>query len=609
MNSVDSDAIPTSNSTKSKGAPSSTGARWTLVGAFFAKAKSFPGGFAFRAKERGIWCTWTYRMAADETERLAAGMSKFGVSRGDHVAIIGPNNPRLYMAILASQTIGAVPVLFHPDVASGEIAQHQTVHSLRLVFGNDLAGTGAVADCVADKSGWVGTVVAEKDDAQHIYGEKLVTYGAVLDEGASVVEGHHHWLERALSGLSDTAPALKSIAADSDRPVREITLNHAMIRRAIDVVSPLNAFGEGEDALAFLPMSYHADQLQFFCAITSGATLNTPESTLTVFADIRDISPTVLIATPPIYAKFRGLHEIRISLAARQMQSVVSSALVSSARAGMGEGGQSFLGLTRRLLLLNPIRRQMGFGSVKVAISTQSALPGYLRGFFGALGVSFTDLYGKAEYAGALAVSNGGSFPAEDPSLDIDKDGRLMALVDGRAASCLPGYAGSSDQAEAPATIETGDVATRRNGTWSVAGRLNSQLQLEDGTSLQPEPIEQRLADTPFIRAVVLVGHDRQELTAVVLPAIDRLSYWARQEAISFVNTTELLDDARTKDLFQSLVSKVNSEINTAYDEVRIHQVLVLPDSAAYLSRHGAVQRRKIAELAANPATVADAVS
>ena len=547
-------------------------------------------------------------MAADETGRLAAGISRLGVSRGDHVAIIGPNNPRLYMAILASQTIGAVPVLFHPDVASREIGQHQSVHRLRLVFGKDLAGTVAVANCVADNSGWIGTVVVEKDEVQHIDSEKLATYEAVLEDGASVVEGHHDWVNEALSGLSDTDPALYSLAASADGPVREITLNHAMIRRATDVVSPLNAFGEGEDALAFLPMSYHADQLQFFCAITGGATLNTPESTLTVFSDIRDISPTVLIATPPIYAKFRGLHEDRISLASRLIQAVVSSALESSARSAMGEGGQSFLGLIGRWLLLKPIRRQMGFGSVKVAISTQSTVPGYLRGFFGALGVFFTNLYGRAEYAGALAVSNGRSFPAECRSLDIDKDGRLMAFVDGRAASCLPGYAGPSDQTEAPATIETGDVASRRNGKWSVAGRVNSQLKLEDGTSLQPEPIEQRLADTPFIRAVVLLGHHRQELTAVVLPAIDRLSYWARQEAVSFANTSELLDDARTKDLFQSVVSNVNSQIKTAYDGVRIHQVLVLPDSAAYLSRHGGVQRRKIAELAANPATVADAV-
>ena len=98
----------------------------------------------------------------------------------------------------------------------------------------------------------VGTVVVEKDDGQHIDNEKLATYGAVVDEGSSVVEGHHDWLEKALSGLSDTDPALKSFTAGSNGPVREITLNHAMIRRSIDVVSPLNAFGEGEDVIGIL---------------------------------------------------------------------------------------------------------------------------------------------------------------------------------------------------------------------------------------------------------------------------------------------------------------------------------------------------------------------
>ena len=167
--------------------------------------------------------------------------------------------------------------------------------------------------------------------------------------------------------------------------------------------------------------------------------------------------------------------------------------------------------------------------------------------------MSFTDLYGKAEYAGALAVSNGRSFPAEDPSLDIHEDGRLMALVDGacrvlHARLCL--RRPTRQRLQRPLRQAMWRPAGMARG--SVSGRLSSQLKLQDGTSLQPEPIEQRLADTPFIRAVVLLGHDRQELTAVVLPAIDRLSFWGRQEAISFVNTTELVDDARTKDLFQS---------------------------------------------------------
>lgn len=609
MDSMGSDAFPTVDFVKGQGVPTDDGAPWTLVGAFFANAKSFSDRVAFRAKERGIWRTWTYQAAAEESGRVAAGMSKLGVSRGDHVGIIGPNDPRLYMAILASQTIAAVPVVFHPNVVPSEIVHHNTVQGLRLVFGIDLSGTGPVRSALADSTGCIATVVVEPNHTQHIDHDKTITYGSIFDEGGEVIESQRDWLEKAISGLSDTDLALKSVASGSDGAAREIALNHAMIRRAIEVVSPVKAFDEGEDALAFLPMSHYADQLQFFCAVTSATTINTPESTLTVFADIRDISPTVLVATPPIYAKFRALHEDRISLASRLMQSIISKVMASAERAAMNQDGTSLLGRIGRWLLLNPIRRQMGFGSVKVAISTQSALPEHLREFFGALGVTFTELYGKAEYAGALAISNGRSFPANNRSLNIDENGRLLALVDARAALCLPNYAEPLDQAKEATCIETGDVATYRDGTWSVAGRLDHRLELEDGTSLQPEPIEQRVADTPFIRAVVLLGHNRQQLTAVILPTMDRLSHWARQEAVSFANTAELLDNAKTKDLFRSLISNVNSGINTANDGVRINQILLLPDNTPYLTRHGGVRRRKFAEAAASPAAGVNVVS
>jgi len=585
-----------------------TGVPWTLADAFFSRAKFSPNTIAFRAKERGVWRSWTNSLAAEETGRLAAGMSKLGVSEGDHVGIIGPNNPRLYMAILATQTISAVPVLFHPDVRQDEICQHQAINVLRLVFGNNLNGTSAVTKNIADTKNWIGTVVFEQDDALQLDDGKSIIYDSILNDGANVIEEQQGWLEKSISELNDSKIALKSITVSSDSTTREVKLNHAMIRRAIDVLSPLKAFGSGEDVLAFLPMSHYADQLQFFCAITGGATLNTPESTLTVFVDIRDILPTVMIATPPIYAKFRGLHEDRISLASRPMKFIVSRALATAERVSAGQGKWSFLGLIGRWLLLKPIRRQMGFESLKIAITTQSVLPEYLRRFFGSLGVNLTNLYGKASFAGALAISDGQAFSTQDQSLDITEDGRLIALVDGRAASCLTDD-GGLNRPETPVTIETGDVAVDQDGTWSFAGRLESQLTLEDGRSFQPGLIERRLADTPFIRAVFVSGKDSRKLTVIVLPAMDRLFHWARQELISFANAAELLDDSRTRALYQRLISEVNAEIRTTNDDVRIHRALVLPGSTDYLSRHGGVQRQKLADLAANPTTVLDTVS
>ena len=57
---------------------------------------------ATREKDLGIWQTWTWAQMREEVRALAVGMRKLGLERGDAVAIIGDNRPRLYATFARS---------------------------------------------------------------------------------------------------------------------------------------------------------------------------------------------------------------------------------------------------------------------------------------------------------------------------------------------------------------------------------------------------------------------------------------------------------------------------------------------------------------------------
>ena len=61
---------------------------------------------ANREKDYGIWQSWNWAEVAAEVEALACGLSAMGFRRGDKLAIIGDNRPRLYWAIAATQALG-----------------------------------------------------------------------------------------------------------------------------------------------------------------------------------------------------------------------------------------------------------------------------------------------------------------------------------------------------------------------------------------------------------------------------------------------------------------------------------------------------------------------
>ena len=77
---------------------------------------------AIRHKDYGIWQTWTWARLRDEVRAFAVGLRKLGLERGETVAIIGDNRPRLYATFAAVQSLGGIPVPVYQDSVADEMA-------------------------------------------------------------------------------------------------------------------------------------------------------------------------------------------------------------------------------------------------------------------------------------------------------------------------------------------------------------------------------------------------------------------------------------------------------------------------------------------------------
>ena len=77
---------------------------------------------AFRHKDLGIWQSWTWAEVYEIVRAYAIGMKALGLVRGDKVAIVGANRPKLYWSMMAAQMLGAVPVPVYSDAIADELA-------------------------------------------------------------------------------------------------------------------------------------------------------------------------------------------------------------------------------------------------------------------------------------------------------------------------------------------------------------------------------------------------------------------------------------------------------------------------------------------------------
>ncbi|MDB5818782.1 MAG: long-chain fatty acid--CoA ligase, partial [Rhizobacter sp.] len=94
----------------------------TFPQALLDHAARRPHAAALREKDLGIWQTTTWFELARQVRFMACGLAQAGLQRGQHLVVIGENRPRLMAAMLAAQSIGAIPVPLYQDAVAAEFA-------------------------------------------------------------------------------------------------------------------------------------------------------------------------------------------------------------------------------------------------------------------------------------------------------------------------------------------------------------------------------------------------------------------------------------------------------------------------------------------------------
>src|SRR3569833_2881042 len=85
-----------------------TGLANTFPKLLIHNAVALRGRPAIRHKDLGIWHTWTWDQVLDEVRAFSVGLGTLGLQRGDKVAVVGANRPRLYWSMCAVQALGGI---------------------------------------------------------------------------------------------------------------------------------------------------------------------------------------------------------------------------------------------------------------------------------------------------------------------------------------------------------------------------------------------------------------------------------------------------------------------------------------------------------------------
>jgi long-chain acyl-CoA synthetase len=147
--------------------------------------------------------------------------------------------------------------------------------------------------------------------------------------------------------------------------------------------------------------------------------------------------------------------------------------------------------------------------------------------------------------------------------------------------------------------FRTGDIGTFTDtGLLKITDRKKDLFKLSTGKYVMPQPIENKLADVPFIDRAVVVGAGHKYCAALIFPSEDALRAEARDLGLDAEMRLEhLVKDPEVLKLFERAVEEANAGMD---HWSTVKRFVVVPDEltveSELLTPTMKVKRRKISD-------------
>jgi len=554
-----------------------------------------PGRPAIREKDFGIWQTWSWSQVADEVRALACGLAARGFRRGDNLAIIGDNRPRLYWAMAAAQALGGVPVPLYQDAIAEEMVFVLTNADVRYAVVEDQEQVDKLLE-IRDRAPQLGLIVYDDPRGlRHYEQDFLASYEEIQGLGRVHHEGHPEFYagEVAQGGAEDVAIMLYT-SGTTGKP-KGVCQTHASLMSAARGGVQFDRLSDEEDILSYLPMAWVGDNLFSYAqALVAGFTINCPESGDTVLTDMREIGPTYFFAPPRIFENLLTQVMIRMEDAGALKRKAFHYFMGVARRCGAEilDRRPGVSALDRLLysvgnaLVYGPLRNVLGMSRIRVAYTAGAAIGPDLFRFYRSIGINLKQLYGATETCAYVCLQPDGGVkldtvgkPAPGVQVKIADNGEVLV----KSAAMLKEYYrrpdATAESIDAEGYFHTGDAGIfDADGHLKIIDRAKDVGKLATGAMFAPNYIENKLKFFQYIKEAVAFGHDRDRVCAFINIDLAAVGNWAERRGLPYSGHTELAAKPEVYDLIQECVEKVNAELagEGSLAGSQVHRFLVL---------------------------------
>src|SRR5579859_4684014 len=410
----------------------------TLPKCLIENAQHYGNQVALREKEFGIWQSITWREFADHVTHFALGLWALGIQRGERVAIIGDNRPEWLYAELGAQAVGGIPIGIYQDSVAEEVLYILNEALVRFVVVEDQEQVDKLIE-VWDQLRCVEKVIFyDPKGLRHYQEPYLMAFESVEALGE---QQDSTVFEKNLAQGQGADVAIFSTTSGTTAKPKLAMLTHDNLLQMGRNFTMLDPLQPGDDFVSLLPLAWIGEHMiSLSCALQVPLTVNFPETTDTVRANLREIGPRVMFSPPRIWEDLLSSIQVRMEDGGRLKRWLFNQAMSVGYRAADLRFKKQPLPVPLRALnilsdwfVFTPLKDQLGLRRLRRAYTGGAALCPDVFRFFHAIELNLKQIYGQTEIAGLAVLHYDGDvkfqtvgLPMPGTSVKIADNGEIL---------------------------------------------------------------------------------------------------------------------------------------------------------------------------------------
>jgi len=551
----------------------------TICGLFLDSANRYPDRTALMARDPGGRYTgMTYRRLRETVDRLAEALKGLGIQAGDRAAIYSGNRPEWAMADLAVLRLGGIVVPIYQTLPPAAVADILDDSGARLLFVQNAELWSGLRPAVEGCSSLEQVVLFQgiptpgrKKD--HVFADLLV--------GDRPADAESHG--PPFPEISPQNPATIVYTSGTTGEPKGAVLTHANISsNALAAIKRFH-FTSEDIILSYLPLCHMFERTcGYYTFLFAGACIAYARDLTTIIDDIKLVRPTILIAVPRIIEKVYQAVSQKVAESSALRRKLVTAALDCLRESHRRIDRGLKLPLTLRLrrsfydhLVAAKFRRIAG-GRLRLLVSGGAALDQGIEKTLHILNFNIIQGYGLTETSPVVTcrsvednrLGTVGK-PLDGVRVRIGPDDEI--LVKGpnvmREYYRKPKETGAAIDREG--WFHTGDQGRfDDDGNLIITGRIKELLVTSYGKNVAPVPIEQTLAQNPYVEQTILIGDGRKFVAALIVPRLEAVRRYAAHHGTAAVDDAALLKAPAIRDLFVLEIARLNADLSN-YQQIK----------------------------------------